>query len=143
MSFSCPADNDDAISDSGDVRVVFVATADLPHRPLSPDELQREMAAAQQLISAKYHAGDPLLSKDAIRDVVQQLDKCKNDSTLDQGVSITGLDGRSVWFPVETGNEYKSFGEELGTGNKRIKYANPPFHSNHTTKTRVPGLTSA
>lgn len=81
------------------------------------------MAAAQQLISTKYHAGIPLFTKGAIQDVVQQLERCKNDGTLDQGVSITGLDGRSVWFPIETGNEYRWSRKENGPKIKRFLYA--------------------
>ena len=88
----------------GDV-FVFLATANLPSPPMTIDEKREQQAAAHRLIQAKYDAGIPLFTKDLFRDVVRQLE---SNSNVDQRVSVTGLDGLAVHFPIETGREYLS-----------------------------------
>lgn len=87
----------------GDNVVSYSASADLPDLPITLAEKREVFAAARRLIQAKYDAGIPLFTKDLFRDVVRQLD---SDDTLDQKVSVVGLDGRAVHFPIETGKEF-------------------------------------
>ncbi|KAK4149175.1 hypothetical protein C8A00DRAFT_19105 [Chaetomidium leptoderma] len=61
------------------------------------------MTAAHRLIQAKYDAEIPFFTKDSFRDVVRQFE---SDGNLDRLVSVTGLDGVAVHFPLETGREY-------------------------------------
>ncbi|KAK4153599.1 hypothetical protein C8A00DRAFT_15200 [Chaetomidium leptoderma] len=59
--------------------------------------------AAHRLIKTKYDAGIPFFTKDLFRNVVRQLE---SNNDLDQKVSVTGLDGFAIQFPIETGKEY-------------------------------------
>ena len=73
-----------------------------------------ELAAAQHLIQAKYDAGIPFFTKDQFRDVVRQLDAITQqlqEGNHDQAVaiSITGLDGLAIQFPVDTGKVYVNY----------------------------------
>ncbi|KAK4099262.1 hypothetical protein N658DRAFT_430361 [Parathielavia hyrcaniae] len=70
------------------------------------DEKREELAAAHQLIQAKYDAGVPFFTKVLFRDLVRQLESNGNP---DQKVSVAGLDGLAVQFPVETGQEYPGY----------------------------------
>ena len=83
-----------------DNRFVFLATADLPNPRMTAAEKREELEAANRLIQAKYDAGVPFFTKDVFRDVVQQLE---SESNPGRRVSITGLDGLAVHFPIETG----------------------------------------
>jgi hypothetical protein len=84
---------------------LVLATTNLPDPPMPLDEKRQEQTTALRLIQAKYDAGIPLFTKDLFRDLVRQLD---SDHSTDQGVSVTGLDGLAVHFPVETGRDYPS-----------------------------------
>ena len=81
-----------------------MATADLPNPPMTAEEKREELEAANSLIRAKYDADVPFFTRDLFRDVVQQLDSRTN---LSRRVSITGLDGLAVHFPIETGTLYR------------------------------------
>ena len=84
---------------------IFLAYANLPDPPMSLDEKLEVQTAAHRLIQAKYDAGIRFFTKDLFRDVVRQFE---SDGSLCQKVSITGLDGVTVHFPLETGREYPS-----------------------------------
>ncbi len=91
--------------------VVFLSTANLPDPPMSREERRDKWTAAQHLIQAKYDAGIPFFTKDQFRDVVRQLDTItqqrkqgNHDETAT--ISITGLDGLVVQFPIDTGKVY-------------------------------------
>ncbi|KAK4232726.1 hypothetical protein C8A03DRAFT_20036 [Achaetomium macrosporum] len=99
---SSHASDDDDIS----VHSVVLATADLPNPPMTLEEKREEMLAAHRLIQAKYEAGIPFFTKELFRDVVRQLE-CNNNP--EQRVSVTGLDGFAVQFPIETGKEYEYY----------------------------------
>jgi hypothetical protein len=88
-------------SDEGDVSV-FVATANFPNPPMTLEEKREEFIATHRLIQAKYDAGVPIFTKHQFRDVVRQLE---TEDNPDQRVSVTGLDGLAVQFPIETGKE--------------------------------------
>ena len=92
--------------DDGQICII-VAPADLPDPPMTLDEKRDKRAAAHRLIKAKYDAGIPFFTKDLFRDVVRQFE---SDNTTDQRVSVTGLDGRVVHFPIETGSEFPDHG---------------------------------
>ncbi len=91
--------------------VGFLSVADLPDPPMTSEERRDKLAAAQHLIQAKYDAGVPFFTKDQFRDVVRQLDAItqqreqgNHDETAT--ISITGLDGLVVQFPIDTGKVY-------------------------------------
>lgn len=95
-------------SDGDDVNAfVILATADLPNPPMTQQEKRDELTAAHHLIQAKYDAGVPFFTKHLFRDVIRQLETIHQRE--EQTVSIRGLDGLAVQFPVETGNEYRFF----------------------------------
>lgn len=80
----------------------IVSTAELPNPPMTFDEEREELAAAHQLIRAKYDAGIPFFTKTLFRDVVRQIE------SDEERIFLTGLDGLSVHFPIETGSVYRS-----------------------------------
>lgn len=94
--------------DDGNLFIILF-TADLPNPPMTLDEQRDTQEAAHRSIRAKYDAGIPLFTKTQIQDVVRQLE-LESDSNLDQKVSVTGLDGLAVHFPIETGKEYPDHG---------------------------------
>ncbi|KIW16835.1 hypothetical protein PV08_04025 [Exophiala spinifera] len=77
---------------------------------LSSDETTGEAAEVSSRILSTYHAGEPLFSKEIIRDVARQL-----ANTECRKVSVRGLDGQVVEIDVETGNV-------LDTGNPEWDY---------------------
>jgi hypothetical protein len=101
-------DDDDEVS-------VVLATASLPNPPMTLDEKRQELMEVHRLIRAKYDAGIPFFTKDLFRDVVQQL-----ESDSSERVSITGLDGFAVDFPIEPGKEYQY--HPYGHGYFCVKY---------------------
>jgi hypothetical protein len=95
-------------SDGDDVNpFVILATADLPNPPMTQQEKRDELTATHRLIQAKYDAGTPFFTRSLFRDVVRQLETIQQRE--ERTVSIPGLDGLTVQFPVETGNEYQYF----------------------------------
>ncbi|KAK3292441.1 uncharacterized protein B0H64DRAFT_228647 [Chaetomium fimeti] len=68
--------------------------------PTSLDERREAQLEAHRFIQAKYDAGVPFITKDLLRDVVRQLEEDGNDT-----LSITGLNGVAVDYPIETGKE--------------------------------------
>lgn len=99
---------EDRIIDLDDDGICYIwyESAHLPEPPISDEERQEAMVVARELIQAKYDAGTPLFTKEQFRTIVQQLDQCsENENDTQKRVSITGLDGQTVWFPVETGKE--------------------------------------
>ncbi|KAJ4292217.1 hypothetical protein N0V88_005848 [Collariella sp. IMI 366227] len=92
--------------DDDDIFCVYYESAHLPEPPISDEERQEAMVVARNLIQARYDAGTPLFTKEQFRTIVQQLDQCLEDKDETQKrVSVTGLDGQIVWFPVKTGKE--------------------------------------
>ena len=87
----------------GDDGFIFLATADLLNPRMTAEEKTEELEAANRLIKAKYDAGVPFFTKDVFRDVIQQLE---SETNLGRRVSITGLDGFAVYFPIETGTSH-------------------------------------
>ena len=90
---------------------IFVSRADLPDPPMSLEEERDKLTAAQHLTQAKYDAGIPFFTQDQFRDVVRQLEAItqqreegNHDDTAT--ISITGLDGLVVQFPIDTGKVY-------------------------------------
>ncbi|KAH6842713.1 hypothetical protein B0I37DRAFT_436465 [Chaetomium sp. MPI-CAGE-AT-0009] len=73
------------------------------------DQKREELLKAHRLIRAKYDAGVPFITKDLLRDVVRELENNSNET-----VAVTGLDGRAVHFPIETGKEYRYHPYEPG-----------------------------
>lgn len=80
-----------------------VVLANISDPPMTLDEKREKRTAAHRLIQTKYDAGIPFFTKDLFRDVVRQLE---SGGYLDQKVSVTGLDGVTVQFPLKTGREY-------------------------------------
>lgn len=95
------------VSGDGDDDGVYIVVAfgDIPDPPMTLDERSERMTAAHRLIQAKYDAGIPFFTKDLFRDVVRQFE---SDGNHDRVVSVTGLDGVAVHFPLETGREYQT-----------------------------------
>ncbi|KAL2129427.1 hypothetical protein VTI74DRAFT_7821 [Chaetomium olivicolor] len=99
-----PEDEDDQLHGSV---CIHYQTAYMPNPPMSAARQQEEMVAAREFIQTQYDAGVPLFSKDRFRDLVRQIDDCmeKENQLHPQKISVIGLDGLVVWFPVETGKE--------------------------------------
>jgi len=58
------------------------------------------MAEATRKIRALYDAGIPFYTKESLREVCQQLEKCPERG---QKISIKGVNGTMVDFEIETG----------------------------------------
>jgi hypothetical protein len=84
---------------------ILVAEPDIKDPPMTFEDRRQKLEEASRLIQTKYDAGVPLFTKDLFRDVVRQIEI---DDNLHQTVSITGLDGVAVHFPLESRKEYPS-----------------------------------
>jgi hypothetical protein len=88
--------------------VVVEATMD-PPSPVTDDETEKQIKAAARLfIQAKYDLGASFFSKEVLRDVAEQLDRCLVGSDPTQKVAVPALDGRVLHFLVEVGKESRS-----------------------------------
>lgn len=73
--------------------------------PVEPgEEPPKEITDAFAVIQSLYDAGTPLYTKEAIRDVWQQLESCRADGyKIGQKVSVKALNGENVDFEIQTG----------------------------------------
>lgn len=79
----------------------------VPCPPLTPEQLKNEASQACELLQAHYNAGRPFFSKAQLRNLAEQLARCKrNPDSPGQTISVRGLDGRAVSFPVEIGKDH-------------------------------------
>ncbi|KAL1842122.1 hypothetical protein VTJ49DRAFT_6001 [Mycothermus thermophilus] len=90
----------------------FMVLAETMDPLLTVDEKRQVRIAAYQLIRERYNGGVKLFTKDLFRDVVRVFDSAAADSERDSSaprphvVSVTGLDGVVVDFPIQIGEVY-------------------------------------
>jgi hypothetical protein len=110
MSCSLQNEVDEVEGDKLDTNLVeLVATSSSPSLDARLNETRQQMAKAHDFIRSLYHAGVPFFTKQALRDVAEQLARCEKDGmAADQRIGITGLNGVTEWFPVDSGRELRS-----------------------------------
>jgi hypothetical protein len=94
-------------SDGGDEPTMtfdFIARVRLIDPPMSLDERREGQIEAHRLTREMYDVGVPLFTKDLLRDIARQL----ADSSS-KAVSVTGLDGVAVQFPLKTASDCRHY----------------------------------
>lgn len=110
--------------DDGQVYVTL-AHAYLPDPPMTLGEKRDPSVVLGLDQSMRCRSSVALFTKDLFRHVVRQFESEKNP--LDRGVSVTGLDGQVVRFPIETGSKHRY--QDYGDNYVCIKYVLICTHS--------------
>jgi hypothetical protein len=79
------------------------AGLDPDEEELTGDEAQAALEIIQRVIIGKFAEGQPFFTKDAIRDVRDQINRFTEKG---QKITVEGLDGVAVEFVVETGRVF-------------------------------------